>query len=129
MKNSEFQFSNPNLTKLNFEINSEFMQNTSNPIKFNITPTVTINKDGKEPFATVSLNLKIGECTPDYPFWINITETALFCWSEQLSDIDRLLSQNAPALLLSYMRPIISTITAASKYSAYNLPYINFTEN
>ncbi|MEI3592754.1 MAG: hypothetical protein V8Q05_07985 [Lachnospiraceae bacterium] len=41
--------------------------------------------------------------------------------------IEKLLNQNAPSLLLGYLRPIISQITAASPYNAYNLPF-SFSE-
>lgn len=43
--------------------------------------------------------------------------------------IEKLLNQNAPSLLLGYLRPIISQITAASPYNAYNLPFIDFQRN
>lgn len=72
--------------------------------------------------------LSIGEISEKNPFFINISEAAGFKWEDDTEDVDKLLSQNAPALLLSYMRPTISMITAASKYPAYNLPYINFIE-
>lgn len=42
--------------------------------------------------------------------------------------IDRLLNQNAPSLLLSYLRPIVAQVTSASKYGTYNIPFVNFTK-
>ena len=55
---------------------------------------------------------------------------ANFRWMEgfEKEQIDLLVSQNAPALLLSYARPIISMTTNASHYPAYNIPFINFTK-
>ena len=41
---------------------------------------------------------------------------------------EKLLTQNAPALLLSYMRPLVASATAASPYPAYHLPFIDFTK-
>lgn len=51
-----------------------------------------------------------------------------FRWDNEVENEDLLLKQNAPALLFSYIRPIIATITASSKYPAYDLPFVNFTE-
>lgn len=42
--------------------------------------------------------------------------------------IDRLLNQNAPSLLSSYLRPIVAQVTSASKYGTYNIPFVNFTK-
>ena len=41
--------------------------------------------------------------------------------------VDKLLNQNAPSLLLSYIRPIVVQITAASPFPTYNIPFMNFT--
>lgn len=35
------------------------------------------------------------------------------------------LNVNAPALLLSYMRPIVANITSSSIFPAYHLPFVN----
>ena len=52
-----------------------------------------------------------------------------FTWND-LDDemVDTLLRQNAPALLLSYARPIIASITNASKFPTYNIPFFDFSE-
>ena len=42
--------------------------------------------------------------------------------------IDRLLNQNAPSLLLSYLRPIVAQVTSASKNGTYKIPFVNFTK-
>ena len=42
--------------------------------------------------------------------------------------INKLLNQNAPSLLLSYLRPVIAQVTMASPYGAYNIPFIDFTK-
>ena len=65
------------------------------------------------------------------PFFIEAEEAALFRWNPEKVDAEhseKLLKQNAPALLLSYLRPTISLITSASPYAAYDIPFMNFTE-
>ena len=58
------------------------------------------------------------EKNDDIPFYIKAIEGAKFRWNDELDDnmIDRLLNQNAPSLLLSYLRPIVAQVTSASKY-------------
>lgn len=58
------------------------------------------------------------ENNDDIPFYIKAIEGANFRWNDELDDnmIDRLLNQNAPSLLLSYLRPIVAQVTSASKY-------------
>ena len=65
------------------------------------------------------------------PFYIEAEETADFRWEEgafEDAQVQRLLEQNGTALLISYLRPIIATITAASPYPSYNLPYLDLTK-
>ena len=59
-----------------------------------------------------------------------LLKKAEFRWPDSLNVemVEKLLNQNAPSLLLGYLRPIISQITAASPYNAYNLPFIDFSE-
>lgn len=53
-----------------------------------------------------------------------------FHWDESIDDemAKKLLNINAPAALLSYIRPIIASMTGNSKYPALNIPFIDFTE-
>ena len=55
---------------------------------------------------------------------------AKFKWDSNLQEknVEIFLNQNAPALLLSYARPIVSMVTNASHYPAYNIPFINFAD-
>ena len=50
-----------------------------------------------------------------------------FKWEDLDDDtVEKLLNSNAPALLLSYMRPIVANLTNASNLPVYNLPFVNF---
>ena len=66
----------------------------------------------------------------DSPFFISITQSGVF---EYPKDIDKkmlkgLLNVSAPAVLLSYIRGMISQVTAFSGYPALIIPLINFSE-
>ena len=65
------------------------------------------------------------------PFSILVKMSANFSWGENLEEklVKSLLKSNAPAALLSYIRPIVSMMTMSSKYSALNIPFIDFTQN
>lgn len=41
----------------------------------------------------------------------------------------KLLNANAPALLMSYARPIIAVVTARAGFPSFNIPFINFMES
>jgi preprotein translocase subunit SecB len=91
--------------------------------------SVNVNKMENTNEAEVTLKLELGERGETSPFFLTAMEAARFRWNESLEGdmVNKLLNQNAPSLLLSYIRPIVTQITAASPYDAYNIPFINFT--
>ena len=119
MKKSKFQFTDPELEKLEFDINAEYME----------SHTQVKREDSNESY--VALTLRIGSNEENQPFTILVKMSAIFSWEENLEDklVKSLLKSNAPAALLSYMRPIVSMITVSSKYPALNIPFIDFTQN
>ena len=127
---SDFQFTRPTLVHFELNINENF--NVQQDKKIELTNLIRVSirkhKDCKE--ATVDLELKIGEKSDDYPFYIYAIERANFRWGEYFDDdtIERLLNQNAPSLLLSYLRPIVAQITYASQYAGYDVPFMDFTK-
>ncbi len=64
------------------------------------------------------------------PFFISITQLGEFEYPSDLdrTDLENLLNINAPAVLLSYIRGLISQITAFSGYPALIIPLINFAK-
>lgn len=131
VKESTFQFTNPALIGLEYEYNEKFSEEKDKEIAINLNMSVAVAENEGKNEARVTLTLILGEKSDQAPFYIKAVETAIFKWNEQLDDkvLEKLLRQNAPSLLLSYLRPIITQITAASPVDAYNIPYINFTTN
>lgn len=128
MKNSNFQFKNPKLVDIQFKINRNF-QNNKEGIDIDLQANVDINKFNDRSEAIVELTLIIGNEDSSNPFYIRATECAVFRWDECVGErVDKLLEQNAPAILLGYLRPTIAMITAASPFETYNIPLINFSE-
>lgn len=133
MAYSRFQFKDPVLKHLRFCVNDAFASDAPVSIDISIsakTSPVEKIEGSTERIANVSVTLIVGEETDAAPFYVEATEAADFKWSEEdfnEKQSEKLLEQNAVALLISYIRPIISSVTAASRYSSYNLPYIDVT--
>ena len=129
MKESNFQFTDPSLTFIRFQENKEFSIEKGREIEIQTKITVS-NKKMSVTEAIVELQIILGEETDNSPFYLETIFMAKFKWSPVLDSdtVEIFLNQNAPALLLSYARPIISMTTNASHFPSYNIPFINFTE-
>ena len=125
MKESFFQFSDPQLVDISFHINENFDQDLFEGFSIESHVHRSNLKNNKE--ALVNLELKIGDETEHYPFNITIVMSGHFICNKE-NFMDKLIETNAPALLLSYARPIVSLITSQAGYPAFNLPFMNFTE-
>lgn len=125
---SSFQFSNPALTDLEYIINSGFLKNQETTTDVSFSVEISRNKSLKE--AVVGLIIEIGKKDSTCPYYLRAKESASFRWTDDYEEdtLKALLSQNAPALLLSYLRPIIVNITASSPFEVFNIPFINFTD-
>jgi len=127
MNKSRFQFSNPELEKVEFLVNDSFNREECDGIAMQSNTEVKV-LEGNE--AYVALTLNVGDESDGQPFKILVKMSARFHWDESLDEekVKKLLNINAPAALLSYIRPIISSMTGSSKYPALNIPFIDFTQ-
>ena len=101
---SSFQFSNPSLLKLSFALNNGFETEDASQINISLESHVETQPGPEENSAVVVLNLLIGKKDDSSPFFIEAEEAALFRWNPEKVDAEhseKLLKQNAPALLLS----------------------------
>lgn len=130
MKKSDFKFSNPILLKTEFLLNKKFENDEK--IVIGNSFNVSIKRDENDNKAIVELTIKIGkkELKQSIPFYIELVIGSAFTWNDVFDEntLQILLSQNAPALLLSYARPIIHSLTSMTPFPAYNVPFYNFTE-
>ena len=128
MQESNFQFKNPILKKINYHLNEDFDRDKFDKIDLNFQTNVIGKKSEKQ--AIVKLRGEFGESNENFPFYIEIELEAPFKWTEDIPEdvAKNLLKRNAPALLLSYMRPIVAFITSQSGIVPYNIPYIDFTK-
>lgn len=127
---SKFQFQKPVLTKLSFEVNQDFDRSQNNQALMQIGIQANTTRSNDAPEAVVQITVTVGEKSEKCPFWIEAVESSTFHWDKSLDSntIDVLLNQNAPALLISYIRPTLALITSASPFNSFDLPYIDVTK-
>lgn len=131
---SGFQFTNPLLMEMHFSVNKDYIAKADEekvdiPIEMEVARAD--NDNGQDNVAFVKLKVNIGAQTPEYPYFISVTMGANFRWdsSVQSEIVDTLLSKNAPALLLGYLRPYIAQITEASPIGAVHIPFMDFSRS
>ena len=137
-RKSAFQFDNPVL------IESVFFENLAYKNDFGEIGQLTFkinkiigekqkleeHKIGAPVVLTLTTSEKM-ELDEDTPCFIRVTMRANFVWNENdFSDesVDKLLSVNAPSLLLGYIRPKIVSLTQDSDLPTQQVPFINFSE-
>lgn len=127
MTESKFRFKSPELVSLSFVLNDNFDEDSFEGLK--ITSKTSVKRHLSENSADVKLQVDIsGE---NVPFHVSVVMASMFSWSDELGKeiVDSMLEINAPSLLLSYIRPIITNVTASSRYSALYLPFMDMSGN
>lgn len=126
MTESKFQFSNPTLEKISFEVCDGFAPENFEGISIESTTEIKILDEQN---AEVSLTVNIGNGEKNQPFNISVKMNADFEWEDSIKgeDAKRMLKVNGSSVLLSYIRPIVSGLTGSSKYTAWHIPFIDFT--
>jgi preprotein translocase subunit SecB len=130
MKDSEFQLLSQRLTKTEFKINRKF-SNKDKKIALKLSSNIKISKmkNKNEAFVIFKLNIFNKKELEKYPFYINLEIEGLFSWSKNINNIDKYLKVNAPAVLMSYLRSIVTQLTVSAGYPPLILPLIDFTKN
>jgi len=133
MKESVFQLiGKPRISTFEFKLNKEYK--FDGEIKLELSSNVQISKgiDEHDYQAVVTLSLGIFETCNliDSPFQINAEIEGNFKWMENLekdqNSLDMMLKQNAPAILYSYIRPIITMMTVEANLPPLVIPLMNF---
>lgn len=135
-KPSAFQFSNPILEHINFNLNGTDngeLETGELSLEFGTTDFEDDGSGGKSAKARLIISNQISNGnSKNLPYDFSVTYTAMFHWNtDDISDeqATKYLFVNGQALLLSYFRPIINTIVRASGAPNFNLPFIDFTDD
>ena len=133
MEISKFRIESQRITNVIFETNKKFKQNEK-PLEYVFNTEVRIgkNKDINNK-ALVSLKFQVfnQEESEDIPYFLENIIEGIFSWEEDVfgeEEIDKLLSINAPAVLLSYIRTNTSLLTVAAGFDPLVIPLMNFTK-
>lgn len=121
---SDFRFENPRLISIEFNLNKETLTNK----KYSISQNISIKKTKDVNSAFVQLEYSCGD-KGGQPFFIRAVMEAKFLW-ENIDDdkIDDFLDVNAPSLLISYLRPIVSSVTTYAGIAPFSIPFMNFSK-
>ena len=124
---STFQFSRPVLNNITFATNDDFSP-PDDGIALQIQTKTTVTRTNKCN-AKVFLNMTIG--AENAPFTIDVEMLSEFLWSDELEEeeIAEFLRMNAPALLISYIRPIVADLTSMSRFQTYHIPFMDMSTN
>jgi len=127
MEKSFFQLLEQNIINVEFVKNENYSNEREISLEFNYQTEININENNT---ANVILDFSIfnKECLKEYPFYIKVVISGIFTWDKDTNNeiLQELLQFNAPAVLLSYIRTMISTLTAFSGYPALIIPLMNF---
>lgn len=127
MEQSNLQFSDPRIEKIDFRICQEEIISDDLPISIEVE--TASNPLCKE--AIVTLILLVGELNKNNevitPFYFNGVIVANFKWNEEIKDPDNMLKISGGTVLLSYIRPILANLTMQAGLKPLNLPFVNFT--
>jgi len=129
MKMSSFKINSHRLKSTDFALNPDFKAEGSVELKIDVNKT--ISKHAEKPMAEVTLKVSLFKDKPDAPFECTVVYQGLFSWEKDVpaEKVEQYLKCNAAALLYSYVRPLITQLTAMSNLPVLTLPFMNFIED
>ena len=131
MSFSPFQFTSPLLINAQFTMFRQ--QKAEDDVSIHLCRKI-IRPEEKESQAVVELRVQLNktedQIREDACFAAEVTMQSLFTWPEEMDavQVEALLTKNAPAMLLSYARPIIAQLTGSSPLQAFHIPFVNMNE-
>lgn len=127
MQLSPFQLVSQRILGVNFSINEKWKPKPNLRIKVNSNIDRCMNDD-QTCFVKLVFDIFPDNELISVPFKISVVAEGLFKWDDSLESdlVDKLLSNNAPAVLMSYIRPIVSMLTAFSGQPSLIIPLIDF---
>lgn len=129
MKKSQFQFSNPELIHINFDLKENINDKVADDFSSIITKTlIKMDENNQNAYVTLSV---VSSKENNLPFFFDVEMGVNISWNEKCesSFVNSILKNNVPALLISYIRPIVSIITSSTGYPAFNIPFLDFRDS
>ncbi|HOA55586.1 MAG: hypothetical protein GX385_10815 [Clostridiaceae bacterium] len=135
MKESNFQLvGKPQITKIKLDVNKDYI--FEKEVTLEIDNNILVQKSADEQEKESIVVLKVGVFTSKelsvVPFKLDIEIQGCFAWDDVLDKdtvrLEAMLRQNAPAVLFSYLRPIVTLMTVEANMPPLVLPLMNFIE-
>lgn len=126
MEQSNLQFTNPRIEKIDFRVNNEA---TTDNMPISIEVESEVIPDIKQ--AVVKLNLVVGEIEDENivtSIYFDGVIAADFQWNDEVKNPDSMLKVSGGTVLLSYIRPVLASLTMQAGMKPLNLPFVNFTK-
>ena len=135
MKESNFQLvGKPKLNKFQYKTNDEFCfgEEISIEMDTNIQVSRGIDENAQQALVLLTIGIFNNRDVKEAPFVIEIEVEGHFSWTDDFDKnnqlLESMLKQNAPAILYSYVRPLITLITVEANMPPLVIPLINFQE-
>jgi preprotein translocase subunit SecB len=130
MKESKFQLINHRLVSVDYNLNQKF-KNDNEPLSLEIgyQTSYKMNKEKNKALVNFTLRVFNPESIENAPFTVVTVHEGEFAWDDSVPEdmVNQMLKINAPAILLSYDRSIISQLTTYSDMPSLIIPLIDFT--
>ena len=132
LRESSFQLvGKPKLNRIEYQTNRNF--NFVKELQLELNNDITIARNSEagshEAIVVLKAGIFIGKQLEEVPFQFNMEIEGLFTWTEELGEkeelLETMLSQNAPAILYSYLRPLITLITVEADMPPLVIPLMN----
>ena len=77
------------------------------------------------------MSAKLGGKESDSPFFLEVKMAVDFRWSDDFNEdkIEKLLRQNGSVLLLSYIRPLVASLSLQAGVGPINIPFLDFSQD
>ena len=129
MKKSSFKIISTSTEEVVFKKNDLFISKNEN-INLKLDSNIeVIFLENNRARVVLEFNIFDEKNLDTVPFFIKVKESGIFEWKEDTNfeTLINLLHIIAPALLLSYIRSIISQLVAFSGYPSLVIPFIDFS--
>lgn len=132
-KKSKFQYTNPRLIGVEFNVNESYTGKLNLEQNLRVDTSVESKNNKIETgfkYSHVIMSAKLGEKESDSPFFLEVKMAVDFRWSDDFKDdkIKKLLRQNGSVLLLSYIRPLVASLTLQAGIGPINIPFLDFSQ-
>ena len=136
MKESSLQLvGKPKINSISYETNKNF-KFSNQALELKIDHHISVSKGSGEHSQEAIVLLNIGFFTIEefetVPFRISMEIEGHFKWTDELekdsANLEKVLTQNAPAILYTYSRPFITLITFEADMPPLVIPLINFQD-